>query len=256
MPSIETNRANWDNPDNWRRDGDEWSDSWGGTPSLWFGSILPRLWPLLPASHLLEIACGHGRITQYLLGHCERYTGVDLVPACVAHCQQRFAGAAHARFLPGDGSSLAGIADNSIDLAFSWDSLVHAERDAVSGYVRELARVLAPGGNAWLHHSNLGAFVDASGTPTLPNPHWRASSVSAALVRDHAAAAGLAIVAQEILQCGEADIDCITLLSRLRPGEAAAPPRLHRHPDFALEMRHLRQLAAHYSIGTRPAPRA
>ncbi len=255
MPSIEANRANWNDPEKWERDGDEWSDSWGGTPSLWFGSILPRLWPLLPARNLLEIAPGHGRITAHLLAHTERYTGIDLAPNCVAHCRQRFAGVAHARFLGTDGRSLAGIDDASIDLVFSWDSLVHAERDAMVGYVNEIARVLVPGGSAWLQHSNLGAFTDAAGVPTIANPNWRGSSVSAASMREWATAAGLACVSQEIVQCAEADVDCITVLRRPVPGQPVAAPVLHRHEDFAVEMRHFRHITSIYGAGAAQRPR-
>jgi hypothetical protein len=49
------------------------------------------------------------------------------------------------------------IENGSIDFAFSFDSLVHAESDVMSSYAHELARVLKPGGVAFLHHSNLDA---------------------------------------------------------------------------------------------------
>lgn len=247
MPSIDTNRANWNDPRSWQQDGEEWSAAWGGTASMWFGSLLPRLAPFLPVRHLLEIACGHGRVTAHLLAHCDRYTGVDLAPDCVATCQRRFAARAGAMFLATDGKSLSGIADASIDLACSWDSLVHAEADALVGYMHELARVLRPGGFAWLHHSNLGAWLAADGAPTVPNPHWRARTVSAASVRTWAATAGLQCVAQEIVQWGGAvDNDCFSLLRGRAPGDPTYEPRLRRHPDFNAEIEHFRQLAQLY----------
>jgi SAM-dependent methyltransferase len=255
MPSIDANRANWNDPGNWRDHGEEWSQAWGGTANLWFGTLLPRLHAWLPAAHLLEIACGHGRITAHLLPLCARYTGVDLAPDCVARCRERFAGSTHATFLATDGRSLAGVGDASVDFACSWDSLVHAERDAIDGYLAELARVLRPGGFAWLHHSNLGAFAGADGKPSVPNRHWRASSVSAASVVARAVAVGLHCVAQELLQWGDANaIDCISVLRRPHAGDPPPERREHGHPDFNAELAHFRALAAHYT--TTPTPPA
>lgn len=243
MPSIEQNRANWDNPRSWQRDGEEWSTSWGSTASMWFGSILPRIAAFLPAGHLLEIACGHGRVTEYLLAHGARYSGVDLAPSCVAFCRQRFAERNQAAFHETDGASLHAITDDSVDFAFTWDSLVHAERDALAGYVEALARKLRPGASAFLHHSNLGAFVDAAGALTVANPHWRATSVSAAIVRELAEQHGLRCIAQELVQWGAPQHnDCFTLLRRPAVGHEPVPAQLWRHPDFAAELNHFRQL--------------
>jgi len=247
MPSIETNRSNWDDPAHWSQHGEEWSEAWGGTTSLWFGTLMPRIAAFLPCDHLLEIACGHGRITTRLLPHCQRYSGLDLAPNCVAHCRQRFAGEPRAEFLVGDGKSLSGIEANSIDLAFSWDSLVHAEAEAMEGYVTEFARVLRPGGVAWLHHSNLGAHRDGDGLLTVANPHWRATSVDQQSLRDWAEHAGLAVLSQEVLQWGGAtDSDCITVLQRPTPGMPMLPPQIWRHPDFNTEIAHFRLLAERY----------
>ncbi len=243
MPSIAENLANWNDPEHWQDDGDEWSESWGSSASMWFGSILPRIHPFLPTGHLLEIACGHGRVTAHLLGHCERYTGVDLAPTCVAVCKRRFAGVGKAAFSLCDGRTLPEVAEASVDFVCSWDSLVHAELDAVEGYLRELARVLRPGGTAFLHHSNLAACLAEAGGGVVPNPHWRASSVSAVIVQRLAAASGLACEAQEVLQWGgEVWNDCFTLLRRPARGEVVAPTRTIRHPSFALELEHFRRL--------------
>ena len=255
MPTIAENFANWNDPKRWSDDGNEWSHAWGSSATMWFGSILPRIAANLPAASLLEIACGHGRVTEFLLPHCERYVGVDLAPDCVATCERRFAGVGKASFRQVDGRTLAGIGDDSVDFAISWDSLVHAEHDAVAGYVAELARVLRPGGTAFLHHSNLGEHTAADGTLTVENPHWRASSVSAERVRAWAAPHGLQVVAQELLQWGSpAWNDCFTLLRRPRPGDPAAALRVVRHPGFAFELEFFRNLDATWRQSLAAAP--
>ena len=82
----------------------------------------------------------------------------------------------------------------------------------------------------------LPSFV-VDGALTVPNAHWRATTVDAALLRERAPAHGLAVVAQELVQWGAAEHnDCFTLLRRLRPGEPAPAAREWRHPDFAAEM--------------------
>jgi SAM-dependent methyltransferase len=243
MPTRAENQANWTHYD-WSKGGDDWSVGWGSSRTLWFGSLLPRIHFLLPARHLLEIAPGYGRVTAFLLEHCERYTGVDITPRCVDACRERFAGRAGASFHLNDGASLEVVADGSLDAAVSWDSLVHADPGVLEAYAHALARKLAPGGRAFLHHSNLGAHVDpATGRLPVENPHWRDQNMTAALMRRFAAEAGLALDGQELVQWGSSVAnDCFTWLRRPGPGEAAGTGEVLHHPAFGAEMAHLRWL--------------
>src|SRR5687768_4980448 len=97
--------------------------------------LYPRVRQFLPAATILEIAPGHGRWTQYLLPLCERLIGVDVAANCVAACRERFAGDAHAEFHKNDGMSLPMVPDGKVDFAFSFDSLVHCERDVMQSYI-------------------------------------------------------------------------------------------------------------------------
>jgi hypothetical protein len=45
-----------------------------------------------------------------------------------------------------DGRSLAAVADGSVDLIFSFDSLVHVEADVMLAYLEQLAHKLTPHG--------------------------------------------------------------------------------------------------------------
>src|SRR5437588_8458413 len=157
MPGVDANRRQWDGRYAWPEGGEEWSAGWGGADAQWHSSLRPRLRPLLPASTILEIAPGYGRWTKYLIECCDRYIGVDLSAQGVEACRRRFADVEHAEFHVNDGRSLTMIDDASIDLAFSFDSLVHVEEDVIGAYLDELARVFAVDGVAFLHHSNLAA---------------------------------------------------------------------------------------------------
>jgi SAM-dependent methyltransferase len=250
MASIEQNRTNWDDPSSWERDGDNWSDTWGSTRMLWFGTVLPRIASWLPAGRLLEIACGHGRITEFLLDDCEHYTGIDLAPSCIEHCRQRFAGRSSAEFHETDGKTIPGVEDESVDFALSWDSLVHADIEAMTGYVEQLARKLRPGGAAFLHHSNLAEFCDESGKPTVDNPHWRDATTSARAVRELCSANGLLCRSQELVQWNTTvHTDSFTVLSRPETGATSeCETTVVAHPDMGAEIAHFRTLDRLYRV--------
>jgi SAM-dependent methyltransferase len=242
VPSIAENRAIFERYD-WPEGGDEWSRQWGSSRMFFYGTVMPRIAAFVPCGHLLEIAPGHGRCTQFLLGLCRQLTAVDVAERCVRACRERFAAASHARFVEGDGRSLPFLDDESVDFGFSFDSLVHADQEAMSGYLHELRRTLKPGAHALVHHSNLGEYIDpATGEPTVPNPEFRDSTVSADSARDWAAEAGLACLAQELLNWHSPHYtDCVSLLRRDdRPVETV----VSRHPDLSAEYDHLRRVQA------------
>lgn len=228
MPDVEANRRQWDGAYAWPEGGDEWSAGWGGADAQWHSSLCPRLRWLLPASTILEIAPGYGRWTQYLLEYCDRYVGVDLSARCVEACRGRFADVEHAEFHVNDGTSLTMIPDASIDLAFSFDSLVHVEEDVVHSYLGELARVMRPSGVGFLHHSNLGACRPvgrplrfalraaewATRRRTRGFDHWRGTTMSAQRLDVLAASVGLACIGQEVVNwLGGRLLDCISLVT-------------------------------------------
>ncbi|HJR17416.1 MAG TPA: class I SAM-dependent methyltransferase [Gemmatimonadales bacterium] len=229
MPSIQQNLRAWSDEKSWVVHGDEWSTAWGGTAAQWQGAILPRIRDYLPAHHILEIAPGHGRWTQFLATQADTLTLVDLSPRCIAVCRERFAEMGHLRYHVNDGRSLTMLPDQSVDFAFSFDSLVHAELPVIESYLRELGRVLTPNGIAFLHHSNLGAFgapgVTRRQLPDflygalmarglVPQDHWRAYSVSADLVRDLAVSAGVPCIRQELVNWGcDRLIDCFSTVT-------------------------------------------
>jgi len=249
MPTIAQNRTYWTRA--WTDQGDEWSVGWGGTPYLWHATILPRVLPFLPARHILEIAPGQGRCTQFLADQAKRLTIVDLVPECIEHCKTRFRKRRNIRYHVNDGKSLDMVRDGAVDFAFSWDSLVHVEGPAVQAYVSQLGAKLRLGGWAFLHHSNLGAHVDSEGELTVENPHWRAQSVSAEFVRGWAAEAGLACVVQELVPWGGVVLnDCLTLLHRPESSDAEPiEPRIVENHAFGVEVDGTRHVARLYQPG-------
>jgi SAM-dependent methyltransferase len=221
MASIDENKQNWDAAYGWPQAGDEWSDSWGSPRAQWEGCLLPRVFPFL-RGRILEIAPGRGRWTQFLQVHCASLIGIDLAPTCVEQCKQRFREYANLEFKVNDGLTFPMLDDASIDFAFSFDSLVHAESDVVSSYVGELARVLKPGGVAFIHHSNLAAVRRSLWNKVkrrMSGIHyydgWRASSMSADKMREFVVRSGMSCLQQEIVPWGNGWpmlIDCMSTI--------------------------------------------
>jgi SAM-dependent methyltransferase len=209
MPSISENLRTWGGTHDWSQAGDEWSEFWGTPHAQWFGSLLPRVFPFLKG-RILEIGPGHGRWTQFLQPHCESLIGIDLVKACIERCTVRFAQYPNLKFEINDGLTFPTIENKSIDFAFSFDSLVHAESDVMSSYASELARVLKPGGVAFLHHSNLHAVLRRSVLDKVKrrlsglafDNGWRAPSMSAEKMRTFVESAGMMCVQQELVPWG------------------------------------------------------
>jgi hypothetical protein len=233
MPDIEWNKRRWGEEHPWSAHGDEWSYSFGSAAAQWYGFILPRLHRFLPNpaeqnARIVEIAPGHGRWTQFLLRHCRTLAAYDVSQGCVDYCRQRFApdierGAA--AFHLTDGLTLAEN-DNSVDLVFSFDSLVHVERDVMKSYLAHIARCLKRGGFAFLQHSNLGSYPELCNYNNSGPFNCRGASVSAGTVRADARECGLDALLQEGLNHETQSMrnemaDCITLIQKPAGAHAA-----------------------------------
>lgn len=231
MPDLQEIRDTWDSDRGWIAGGDEWSGPWGGTESLWWGTLMPRIHAFVPAGVVLELGPGHGRWSQYLRGLSGHLILVDVAEHCVQTCRRRFDGDPKVACYVGDGLSLPMVADHSVDFAFSFDSLVHAEADVLAAYSRELARVLKPDGVAFIHHSNMAEYRRAASLArrvpyrwrrrltihgVLVNVSaWRAESTSAQQFARMGADAGLSCIAQELIawEYGRHLSDAITVLT-------------------------------------------
>ncbi|MCP4659882.1 MAG: class I SAM-dependent methyltransferase [bacterium] len=253
MATIEENRTLWTGYD-WSQSGEEWSQVWGGSEYLWWGAVYPRILNFLPVAVGLEIAPGFGRMTEFLQDFCDQLVAVDLARCCIRACEERFRHVSHITFRVNDGKSLEMIRDHTIDFAFSFDSLVHADDDAIRGYLQALGRKLSPTGVGFIHHSNLAACLDpATGKPPAEAvPHWRSESMSAQRFREYCEEAGLECTGQEIINWGGSTLlDCFSTFTR--PGSPYSRPcRIWENPGFMAETATLNAVAAHYRT---PGPR-
>jgi len=262
MPSVEQNKAVWNDSYDWKQIGDEWSKSWGGPQMQWFGSLLPRIHAFLPAQTILEIAPGFGRWTQFLKDQCASLIVVDLSERCIQACQERFADVSHIAYHVNDGKSLAMVPDDAIDFVFSFDSLVHVEDDVIRAYISQLAQKLRGNGVAFIHHSNLGEYPYYQRISQYPKVrrvlralrviekdlHWRAFTVTAARVAQHAADNHLRCISQEKIPWGtkRALIDCMSVIVR-DDSDWPTDNKIVSNPEFKQEKRNVAQIARLYS---------
>lgn len=130
---------------------------------MWETLISPSVEPYAKGK-ALEIACGFGRITQEVLERCPRIEHLyvsDLNEKCISKCAERF-GNRISGYYVNNGSSLEMIPSEFLDFVFSYDSFVHIHMDIVVSYLKEIARILKPGGVCSLHVSSLSGGEDLS----------------------------------------------------------------------------------------------
>lgn len=263
MPDLDAIRDTWNTHSGWVAGGDEWSGPWGGTESLWWGTLLPRIHAFVPAGVVLELGPGQGRWSTYLSRLADRLILVDVSQHCVDGCTRRFGRDANVSCHLGDGRSLPMVGDRSVDFAFSFDSLVHAEADVLQSYAQELSRTLKPDGIAFLHHSNMAVYRHAASLARrVPDPvrrqltirgllvnvyAWRAESTSATQFAQFCAQAGLACVAQELIawEYGRHLTDVISVVTP-RGSRWDRPNRVVRNRAFMDEARGRARLVALY----------
>lgn len=157
--NIEEQRF-WNKLDIWTEGGHEWSKAFGTTENLWNNYLFEPI-KKFRGKKILEIAPGHGRITQFLSILADELIVVDLNETCIEQTKKKL-GSHIKEYHVNDGLTLSSIPTNSIDLVFSFDSFVHMHKNVTKSYIKEISRVLVKGGHGFIHHSCLGGGQELS----------------------------------------------------------------------------------------------
>lgn len=128
---VATNRRSWDRDDFYAQGRDI-----ANSTLDWAGDV--------DRSRMLEVGCGAGRMLIHFAPRFDRVDGVDIAPETIE--------AAHAGCLPQNvaltvtsGSDLKPFEDRSFGFVFSLLVFQHIpDREIVSGYLDEIARVMKP----------------------------------------------------------------------------------------------------------------
>jgi SAM-dependent methyltransferase len=118
-------------------------------PAAYYDALLDEARPYLGRTSVVaDIGCGSGTVIGVLrrrqMG--TRVVGVDLSEASVEALRTRWAGDAAVGFQVGS-ITRTGLGDGSCDLVICTETLEHLFPDDFRAGVREIARVLAPGGS-------------------------------------------------------------------------------------------------------------
>ena len=110
---------------------------------------------LRPDLTIAEIGCGAGRVATELVDYLTdgSYIGVDLSPQYIALCQQRCPAG---RFLVTPGIGFP-IEDATTDLVVEFTVFCHMTTEAVWLWMRDVVRVLRPGGCTYLQFHNIAS---------------------------------------------------------------------------------------------------
>jgi len=106
--------------------------------------------PVAPTHHRLaiEIGSGLGRLCRALADRFDAVLGLDISPEMVRQAQE-LVNHPRIQFQVSSGVGLDGVADASVDLVLSFTVFQHIpDREVIATYIREIGRVLAPGGLA------------------------------------------------------------------------------------------------------------
>jgi ubiquinone/menaquinone biosynthesis C-methylase UbiE len=108
-----------------------------------------------PTDTVLDLGCGIGRVTRYVAPLCREIWAVDASATMLEYAKKRLADLPNVRLVQGAGTSLPDVPSESVDLAYSMLTLQHVEREHAFLLLRELRRILKPGGRAFLTFPNL-----------------------------------------------------------------------------------------------------
>jgi ubiquinone/menaquinone biosynthesis C-methylase UbiE len=208
--NIEEQRS-WNNENWWVMDGHEWSKSFGTTENLWNNEIFDKI-KEFRGKKILEIAPGFGRITQFLSILAGELIVVDLNPRCIEKTREKLKNHVLAYFV-NDGKSIPKVRDNSQDLVFSYDSFVHMHANVVEEYIKEIFRVLKPGGHSFIHHSWYYGGEDTS----FSNIAGRAN-MTPEQFKELVNLYGMEIISQDVIQFEPLGLwngtDCISIFKK------------------------------------------
>ncbi len=99
---------------------------------------------------ILELGCGVGRLLKPAVTRYKRVIGFDVSSSAIQKAKQLIGEPANLELYVGNGFDLQPVADGCVDVAFSYAALTSMPTDVIANYLREMHRVLKPGGQCRL----------------------------------------------------------------------------------------------------------
>jgi SAM-dependent methyltransferase len=162
---------------------------------------------LAPGDDVVEIGCGVGRMTRALAARASSVRAFDVSPEMIQRARELNPQLDNVEWFVGDGRTLGEAESASADVCHSDVVFQHIPDPEITlGYVREMGRVLRPGGWAGFQISNLPRIHAVTPTQRLrrglraalrrgpggqAHPAWRGSAVALDRLTAVAAEAGM-----------------------------------------------------------------
>ncbi|MDB9309966.1 class I SAM-dependent methyltransferase [Aphanizomenon sp. CS-733/32] len=112
----------------------------GGEPR--FRQLALQNLKLQSDTQILDLCCGSGQVTRFLVNFSENVTGLDASPLSIKRCQENVPNATYIKAFAED----MPFADNSFDVVHTSAALHEMQSEQLRKIIQEVYRVLKPGG--------------------------------------------------------------------------------------------------------------
>lgn len=151
---------------------DAWEDAYRAGKVSWHGKPYP-LPELEPGSRVLEVGCGNGKTLDAMVCKGWSVVAIDISPTAVEVCRKRMPGVefhvADVRALPFTGASF--------DAAFAFHVIGHLAGGEREKAVRELSRVVRPGGCVFFRSFSVEDMRCGRGREVEPGTFQRGTGI-------------------------------------------------------------------------------
>lgn len=114
-------------------------DFWAFQPDV-------RTWGLKKDMIFLDVGCGPGRIVKTIAPLVKEYYGVDISKGLISKAVAHYKDYNNVQFFVNDGSTLDFFDSCAFDFVLEYLVFIHLRKDQIVGYIKEIYRVLKPGG--------------------------------------------------------------------------------------------------------------
>ena len=106
-----------------------------------------------PSDTVMEIGVGGGKTGALLKKHCAELVCADISAEMLKVTRERL-GDEHMRYVKLDGITLSGVRPQSLDVCFSFDTMIHMEPRDIFNYLTQIPKLMRNKRLCVFHHNN------------------------------------------------------------------------------------------------------